>query len=75
MNLNISNIKIDRRWKHAVRAEFALRQAQGERIKTDHVESFDSPFVLRFSKDERLSQDRLVEPLNYGLLSRSKRVR
>jgi hypothetical protein len=25
-------------------------------------EPFDSPFVLRLSKDERLAQDRLVEP-------------
>jgi hypothetical protein len=28
---------------------------------TVHVEPFDSPFVLRLSKDERLAQDRLVE--------------
>lgn len=29
---------------------------------TVHGEPFDSPFVLRPSKDEQLAQDRLVEP-------------
>ncbi len=30
-------------------------------LKAVRAEPFDSPFVLRLSKDEQLAQDRLVE--------------